>query len=598
MSESRDSGCSGIRRRALLASAAAGATGLAGCLSRFRTVRSQDLPDQISLDILTLPGDDDAVATQIGRRLAGNLEEVGVDVDLVLYPEDEFRREVLINQDYDLFVTAHPNIQGPDSLRTLLHSSFVREIGWQNPFGLTDFNLDELLEEQQFQSGSERRQAIVELQHETIRQQPLIPVAVPDTIRASRPERFSGWRAMSGDLAQSFARLERLDTDTNTLHVVSTDGRITRNLNPIAIEYRNRGQVTGALYDSLGRYYGGRVRPWAASDWELSRVAGGTVATVTLQPDLEFHDGTPLTAQDVVFTVEFLQDTSLGELEVQAPAPRFRGRSSLIDKITALDDETLEITFPETGPETALRGLTVPIFPKREWEEKTGPADIAGVELSEAVTEALVWANDEPLGSGPLQFESAVEDQELVLRRNDDHLLNREPDALPTQLAERFAGGIPFERLEIQIVRSDDAALGLLINDDVDATISDMNPAIVPRIGREAEIDLHVEQSPLLYLVGCNTLRAPLGNPHFRRLIARLVDKGSIQVEVFGGFARPASSPLAGTEWLPTDLRWEDGDPELPFFGRDDGEIDIEGVRNYLRDAGFEFSRDGELLEQ
>lgn len=597
MRRSRDSGGSDIRRRTLLASATAGAAGLAGCLSRFRTVRNQELPDQISLDVLTLPADDDAVATQIGRRLSRNLDEIGVDVELVLYPEDELRREVLINQDYDLFVSAHPNIQHPDTLRPLLHSSFVREIGWQNPFELTDIDIDELLEEQRVQSGSERRRAIVDLQHQAVRQQPFVPVAVPDTIRATRAERFTGWRSISTDLAQSFARLERRDTDAETLSLVSTDGRITKNLNPIAIEYRNRGQITSLLYDSLGRYYGGEVRPWAASDWELSAVDGGTVATVTLQPNLAFHDGTPLTAEDVVFTVEFLQDTSLGEFEVPAPAPRFRGRTSLVDEITAIDDETLKITFPKTSPKTALRALTIPIFPRSEWEEKTRPADIAGVELSEAVTQALVWSNDEPLGSGPLQFESTVEDQELVLRRNDDHLLQRDPEQLPSALAERFAGGIPFERLDIQIVRSDDAALGLLINEEVDATVSDLNPAIVPRIGREPDIDLHVERSPALYLVGCNVLREPLGNPHFRRLVARLVDKEAIRSEVFGGFARPATSPLAGTEWLPAELRWEEDDPELPFFGTD-GELDIEGVRTYLRDAGFEFSNDGELLEQ
>lgn len=597
MSGSRDNPPGDVRRRALLASAATGAAGLAGCLSRFRTVRNQEIPDQISLDVLTLPGDDDAVATQIGRRLTSNLDAIGVDANLVLYPEDELRREVLINQDYDLFVSAHPNIQHPDTLRPLLHSAFVGEIGWQNPFELTDFNIDELLEQQRFHSGTERRQTIVELQEELVRQQPFIPVAVPDTIRASRSERFSGWRSIGSAVLQSLARLDRRDTDTETLRLVSTDGRITRNLNPIAVEYRNRGQVTGLIYDSLAKRYAGAVRPWAAADWELSSDDDGTVARVTLQSDLQFHDGSPLTAEDVVFTVEFLQDTSRGELEIMAPASRFRGRTSLVDEITAVDDETVEMTFPDTGPETARRALTVPIFPRGKWEEKTRPADVGGVELTEAVTEALVWENDEPVGSGPLQFESSTEGQELVLGRYDDHQLHRDPDRLPEPLADRFAGGIPFADLEIQIVRSDDAALGLLINGEVDATISDLNPAMVPRIGREPHIDLHVEQSPALYMVGCNTLREPLGNPHFRRLLARLLDKESIHNEVFGGFGRPAASALAGTEWLPNHLRWEDSEPELPFFGSG-GNLDVAEARDYLRDAGFEFSDDGELLEQ
>lgn len=597
MTGSREAGSLGVRRRTLLATAATGAAGLAGCLSRFRTLRGQDIPDQLSLDILTLPADDDAVATQIGRRLADNLEAVGVDVELVLYPEDELRREVFINQEYDLFVTAHPNVRDPDTLRPLLHSTFVREIGWQNPFALTDFNLDELLEQQQSRSGTERRQTTDELQAEFVTQQPFVPVAVPDTVRASRPERFTGWRGMGTDLLQSLVNLDRRDDDAETLRLASTDGRITRNLNPIAIEYRNRGEITGFIYDSLGKRYGGKIQPWLATDWELSTDGDGTVITVSLHQDLAFHDGTPLTAEDVVFTVEFLHDTSLGDLEVAAPAPRFRGRTSLVEEVVAVDESTVEMRLPGTGPETARRALTVPVFPRNQWEEMTGSADIAGVELSAAVTEALVWENDEPVGSGPLQFESSTEDEELVLRRNEDHLIHRDPDQLPEPLADYFGGGLPFERLEIQVVRSDDAALSLLINADVDATISDLNPSIVPRIGREPEVDLHVDQSPALYMVGCNTVREPLGNPHFRRLIGRLVDKASIHRDVFAGFARPATSPLTGTEWLPAELRWEGAEPTLPFFGTD-GEVDVDGVREYLRDAGFEFSDDGELLEQ
>lgn len=597
MSERPDSAVGGIRRRTLLTSAAAGAAGLAGCLSRFRTVRNQEVPDQLSLDILTVPGDDDAVATQIARRLAAKLDTIGIDSNLVLFDVDEFRREVLINQDYDLFVSVHPNIDSPDTLRPLLHSSFVREIGWQNPFEFTEINIDELLESQQAQTGADRRNTVDELQHEITRQQPLIPVAVPDTIRASRPDRFTGWDSISPDLSQSLAQIDQVNTEADTLRLVSTDGRVTQNLNPIAIEYRNRGEITGLLYDSLGREYGGEIQPWAAADWELSETGDETVATVTLQSNLEFHDGTPLTASDVVFTYEFLQDTSLDEFEVPVPAPRFRGRTSLIDEITAIDEETVEIHFSETSSDTAIRSLTVPIFPESEWEEKTQAADVAGVELSESVTEALVWENAEPLGSGPFQFESSTENEQIVFRRNENHVLNQGSSSQSTALAEQFPNDIPFEKIVLRIVRSDSAAVGLLANGDVDAVISDLNPAVVPNIGREPDIDLHVQQSQTLYLIGCNTVREPLGNPHFRRLIARLIDKDGIRSEVFSGFARPAASPLTGTEWLSSELRWEEEDPELPFFGTD-GSLDVEAIRDHLREIGFEFSGDGELLEQ
>lgn len=585
-----------VSRRAVLASTVAGVGGLSGCLSRFRTVRNQDVPEQISLDVLTLPGDDDAVATQIGRRLTERLEEIGVDADLLLYPEDELRRTVLINRDYDLFVTAHPFMESPDTLRPLLHSSFVSEVGWQNPFQFTHIGVDELLEAQQFKGGSDRRDSIVELQREIAQEQPFVPIAVPDTIRATRSERFSGWRRLTTDFSQALAGLERVDEDAETLSLVSTDGRLTGNLNPIAIEYRNRGQITSLLYDSLGRHYDGEVRPWMAADWEISAAEEGSVATVSLRDGLEFHDGRSLTADDIVFTVEFLQDTSLGSFEVPVPAPRFRGRSSLIEEITAVDERTLEMRL-SASPEVAVRVFTVPIFPRQDWEDRTEAANIAGVEISETVTEALVSANEMPAGSGLFKFESNVEDEELVLERNDAHFLNRDAASLPSELADRYSDGIPFERVEIRVVRSDDAALRLLVEGEVDATLSSLKPTVVPRIGREPDVDLHVERSQSLYLLGCNTGREPLGNPHFRRLVARLINKEAIQHDVFGGFASPAASPLTGTEYLASDLRWNESDPVVPFFGTGD-ELDTEGIRTYLRDAGFEFSDEGELFRQ
>ncbi|MFC7059264.1 ABC transporter substrate-binding protein [Halovenus salina] len=593
MSSGQDTTGETVRRRAVLASIAAGTAGTAGCLGRLRTARSQELPDPLSLEILTLPGDADPVATQIGRRLAENLEAAGIEVDLTLYPEDELRRAVLIEQEYDLFVCAHPNIESPDMLRPLLHSKFVREPGWQNPFEMTDINIDELLEAQQSQTGDQRRQTVAELQHEIVKNQPFIPIVVPDAIQAARTDRFSSWEPMTTDLARSLTQLEQVDPSADTLRLVSTNDRLTQNLNPIAIEYPDGRRIIDLLYDSLGRYDRGTVRPWAADSWDVSRTDGDTLITATLRSGLEFHDGTPLTAADVVFSIEFLTDTSLGEFEVAVPAPRFRGRTSIVETATAIDEQTVALRFPEASPQTAVRALTVPILPKQEWETASNPVDIAGVDISEAVTDALVRENLDPVGSGPLQFDSLVEDERLVLTRNDDHPSQQASAALP----EPFAGGLSFDQVRLEVVRSDDAALGLLADGEADATLSTLSPSAVPRAGREPAVELSVERSPALYLVGCNTTRSPLGNPYFRRFVARLIDKDAVQNEVLDGFARPATTPLTGTSWVPSGLRWNDEDPEVPFFGNN-GELDSDAARTYLQDAGFEFAESGELLEQ
>src|SRR5699024_7095784 len=61
------------------------------------------------------------------------------------------------------------------------------------------------------------------------------------------------------------------------------------------------------LFDSLTQYMpDGTVEPKLATSWEISE--DELTYTFTLNPDAVFHDGTPVTAHDVVFTFEAIQD--------------------------------------------------------------------------------------------------------------------------------------------------------------------------------------------------------------------------------------------------------------------------------------------------
>jgi peptide/nickel transport system substrate-binding protein len=593
MTGSSDSGASATRRRVLLGSAAFSAAGLSGCIQRVRSVLDSDPPDQVSLEITTLPGDADAVATQIARQLTENLSTAGVETDLLLLPRDELRREVLINQEYDIFVAAYPGAQDPDFLRSLLHSSFSNEAGWQNPFDFTDIGVDDLLAEQRREQGPIRKNAVVDIQHEMARQQPFSAIAVPDEIRAVRTDRFDGWGNAPSGSPLDFVGLSDSDTGAERLWVAVTSASVTQNLNPIDLESRNRGAITGLLYDSLGRWYDGDVQPWAAQDWSFEQ-SDGTVATVTLRPQLTWHDGSSLTTEDIAFTIRFLRDTGLGEFDTTVPAPRFQGRTSLIDAVEVVDDRQIRMRFGETDPTVAKRAFTVPIFPRSEWADKARSAEIAGVSASNQVTEALVWENPSPVGSGVFAFQSNAEDEQLVLQRYDDHFLTRES---PPRVHDRFVGGPPYEELTFRVVRSDETAVQLLETDEVDAVVSPLGPEVVPRIGRTSDIELRVDNSRMFYMAGFNTNREPLGNPHFRRFVARLLDKEFIVDEILDDYGIPAASPLAGTDWLASGLQWDGADPEVPFFGSEGG-LNVEAARNSLRKAGFEFTDDGELLKQ
>lgn len=577
-------------RRKLLAGAAIATTGSTGCLRRISNVAGRDQASQVTLDIRTTPADSDPHGIRIARHLANNLEAAGVAARVTTMSEAELYRSVLINHDFDIYVGQYPNDDPPvpDGLYPLLHSDFRSESGWQNPFGFTNLTIDDLLLDQRSQTGGKRRQTVVELQEAIAREQPFVSVAFPDALTAVQESRFQNWGVIQPTSAKGLLKLEHVPTaEQSALRLVTTDGRITENRNPIAAEFRRNGAFTELLYDPLARKDGGELIPWLAREWEWK---GGSTLDIRLR-DANWHDGEPVTAADVAFTYAFLGDTSMGEAESPIPTSRFRGRSTLVSNAAALDEETARLRFTKSSREVALRALTVPILPEHVWSDRTGPATIAGIEVDEETTEALVWNNPEPVGSGPLRFADATAEEQVAFDRTEDHFLANDPAGIP----EAFHGKPAFDRLEIEVVPSDIAAVQRISDQLADATAANLGSDAVPRIGREATARLVSSRSGAFYHVGFNARRGHLSNPRFRRTVASFIDKQWLVDETFQGYATGAASPLETTRWIASNLQWDGTDPETPFFG-EDGELDVSEARDAFREIGYRYNEDGELV--
>jgi peptide/nickel transport system substrate-binding protein len=631
-----------ITRRAALAGLGLAAAS-AGCLGRTENIAGRDPHSQLTLEINAMPADDDPNGIRIARQLEEHLTAVGIGVRLNTVGQTDLWRKVLINQSFDLYVGQFVETEpfDPDALYGLTHSRFVAEPGWQNPFGLTEIAVDDLLERQRRVTGSDRVAAADALQETVCELQPFSVVAFPDALTAVREDRFEGW---TGDRQPvSASGLLNLDavpaaggsvdagsaddgsaTDAGTdgnatatdagadaepetvLRLVTTDDRITENWNPIAAEYRKHGTFTGLLYDPLARVEAGSVVPWLATDWER---VDETTLDVSLR-DARWHDGEPVTAADVAFTYAFLRDTSLGSVETSVPAPRFRGRSSLVEEARALGDATVRLTVPEVNDRVAARALQVPVLPEHVWSERTGRATIAGFEFDFETTEAVVSNNPDPVGSGPLRFVEATAGESVAFERNPDHFLVRaasgddaaasgEPSDPRAGVPPHYHGKPAFDRLRIDVLPSDISAVEAVAEGIADATASNLGPESVPRIGRSGDTRLVTGRSAAFYHVGYNVRRSPLSNPRFRAVVARLIDKSAIVDNAFDGYAQAATSPLAASPGdVPQSVAWTDGtDPVHPFFD-DGGSLDVEAARAALRDIGYRFDAEGRLLSR
>ncbi len=605
-----------LSRRSVLRGAGLAATvgtlGVTSELIRPGSVFDTDQQTQLSLTIQTVPADLDERSTEIAQRLANHLRQVGIKASVRLKTPKELRRDVLVDQDFDLYVTRHPGFDDPDGLRSLLHSDFSTQSGWQNPFGYVNADVDELLARQARVSDQKRRMSAVSAIQQTLdRDQPFTPVAIPFRFYVVRSDRYTGWWRVAGESPLRYLGLEhRRATDDNdaestggtpeTLQLGTTDERVTRSINPISIAAPGERTVISLLYEPLARRYDGPMQgtsppaivPWLASGWEWIGQSedAGLMAEIRLRDDATWHDGTRVTEEDVAFTYRFLTDVSLGGADQPRPAPRYTGRAALVDDVTPLGQRRARITFTRASDRVAERALTVPMLPAHIWRSKARELS----ETTDPPNGVFDWPNTtNPIGSGPFRVEYIDPGSELLLVRNEDHFLVKNEDATGIDAIDQ---GPPFRRIAVRVAPAEVTAVDLLIDGELDAIASSIGPHVLPQVGGSPEATLQVKATRSFYHIGYNCRDGPLADPAVRAAIAGLVDKETIVADVFNGYGQPIASPLAGTVWVPGDLRWDQGEPAVEFMGSN-GTLDVDRARERFEAAGLQRSETGDLIE-
>lgn len=568
------------RRQLLLGTASAGLTATsAGCVRRARSILGRAQPGQVSLSITCVPAEEEPYPVEIVSHFRDHLETAGIDTTVNYRSNEEFRLDVLLNHDYDIAVGRLPVYPDPDALYGLFHSSLGPERGWQNPYGFSTVDLDEELELQRGETQFRRYEHVDRILEILAREQPIAPLVFPIEHRLVRADRYDGFEGREFKDAADVLALdpgERRESLEFTIGFTAP----TKNLNPLSVEHRTEELVTGLVYDSLLRRGGEQYHSWLAESVNWSNRS----AIVTLR-DAEWHDGEPVTSDDVVFTYRLLQDTLQNEGTSPAPAPVFRGRTSLVKDIVARTDRTIGFEF-DGRQNVARRAFTVPILPRHEWEERTETAEVSGIDSNPQITEATVTDNIPPVGSGPYEFVDHSVRNYVELELVDDHFSTQ------SEALSEFAP--PAEEVRVVVAPADAGAVDGIQNGRFDFTKSPIPPKDID-VELNEEISVTKTRSRNLYHVGYNTRRDPLSNTSFRRAISSLLDKSWLATEVFDGQAAPTATPILNQEWVPERLRWFGTDPEVPFLG-EDGVLDVPAVKETLLDIGYQYDENENLL--
>ncbi|HEX6387171.1 MAG TPA: peptide ABC transporter substrate-binding protein [Anaerolineae bacterium] len=290
-------------------------------------------------------------------------------------------------------------------------------------------------------------------------------------------------------------------------------------------------ELVNLIFDGLVRYdKTGRLTPALAQNWTVSE--DGLTVRFTLRQGITWHDGEPLTAEDVVFTYRLLQDEAF-------PGPAALKTLWQSVTINQIDDATVE--FVLTEPYAPFLGATTRgILPAHHLQGVTAAA--------------LVDApfNQAPVGTGPFMVNPGQD-----WRRT--HTLRLSPNPA------YWRQGTPIATLELRFYPDEAALVQAFAAGEIQA-INQVSPVMLPDVAEMPDVRLFTSAAPrytsLLFNLSASGSPA-VQNVEMRRALAYALDRQALVDDVLSGQALPLEGPYLPTNWAynPAMLTLYDSQP-------------------------------------
>jgi peptide/nickel transport system substrate-binding protein len=257
--------------------------------------------------------------------------------------------------------------------------------------------------------------------------------------------------------------------------------------------------------------------PWLAESWTLDE--GNTRLTFRVRQDVYWHDGTPTTARDVVFT--YLRAT-----DPQTAFPNSAFWTHYVrgpEGIELIDDYTVQIRL-RPHAEILDPWVATAIMPAHLLE------DVPPAELKQHP-----FGTRCPVGNGPFVFRDHRQDESWTFIRNPAF-----PDAL---------GGPPLvDRHVYRIIPEQTTLLTELLTENIDIYIAP-GPDQAPQIQAAAHLDLRDFWFRNYLFVGWNSRRPQLSDARVRRALTVGTNRAEIVEALLRGYGTVANSGVPPFHW-------------------------------------------------
>ncbi len=268
--------------------------------------------------------------------------------------------------------------------------------------------------------------------------------------------------------------------------------------------------VGGKIYESLLRYdFDLKPMPGLAKSWSVS--PDGLTYTFKLQEGVKWHDGTPFTADDVVFSAKTY---------LTAVHPRSRPIFQRCEEISAPDAST--VVFK-------LKGPFAPFI--MAWEPSTAP--IVPKHIYEGTDFRANPANGKPVGTGPFKLKEWVRGSHIHLVRNDDYWQKGKP-----YLDEIYYRVLPDASARVVAMETGQAHL---------SAFADIETFEVPRLKALPHLEMTTkgyEYLAQMVWLDFNLRAPPLNDRRFRQAVYHAIDRNFMRDRIWFGLGKPATGPI------------------------------------------------------
>jgi len=312
------------------------------------------------------------------------------------------------------------------------------------------------------------------------------------------------------------------------------------NLDPPQVTDLNSLRVSRRIVETLVAFAeeSTRIVPGLAESWAISK--DGLWYTFKLRKGIKFHDGTPLDAGAVKFSIErqFNPEHPANKLGKYPFANYFFGN---VKAVEAMDDATVRFVLKE--PRASFLAVLT-----------SGAASIV------SPTAVRKWGADYPLnpvGTGPFRYASWQRGQQVVLEKNPDY----------------WRGPVKIDRVIYRSIVEDQARLTELLTGAVDVIVG-VPPDFVAQLEGNPKVNLFKQVGAHVWYLGINNQKKPFDDKRVRQALNYAVNKDAIVRDVLKGTGSPSSGPVLPGTW--------GAEPALKAYPHDP-----QRARKLLAEAGY-----------